>query len=88
MLVATTLEDQGDKVCRVYTSSDAKLLEAPDPATAKNNWPGIAQDWMDCGRYGNHNAIDHDEIATPRKPLRTRSWKTTPIPQIVDELRF
>jgi hypothetical protein len=67
MLVATASEDQGDKVCRVYTSSAAKLLEAPDPATGKPEWPGIAQDWIERGRYGNHNAIDHDEIATPRK---------------------
>jgi hypothetical protein len=67
MLVATNSEDQGDKVCRVYTSSADKLLEAPDPASRKPEWPGIAQDWIERGRYGNHNAIDHDEIATPRK---------------------
>ena len=67
MLVATTFEDQGDTVCRVYASSAAKLLEAPDPARKTVVWPGIAQDWIECGRCGNHNAIGHDEIATPRK---------------------
>jgi hypothetical protein len=65
MLVATTLENQGDKVCRVYASSAASLSEAPDPASMKVDWP-IAHDWIERGRYGDHNAIDHDEIATPR----------------------